>query len=150
MKRIVFTLILASALTVTVLAQTPSAGSCFDEYYSLFRQRGAKKVTDGDQTIVVSIKKDNVSRCLMGKVAVKNGEFVPPVYLEKADGTFEEFRPELSPAFANVTLEMRRRIEDGMTITFITTDNETVKGFFIGFLADKPKANKAAPSAKTL
>src|SRR5258705_197740 len=116
---------------------------------TLILQRGAKKVTDGAQPIVVALKRDNISRCFMGKVAVKNGEIVPRVFLEKADGSFEEFKAEFSPAFANVSLEMRRKIEDGMTITFITIENESLKGFFITFLNDKPKANKLAPSAKT-
>ncbi len=148
MKRIAFTLTLVATAMMSAMAQTSNTGNCFDEYFSLFRQRGAKKVTDGDQAIVVALKKDNIGRCFMGKVAVKNGEIVPPVYIEKSDGSFEEFKPEISPAFANVSLEMRRKIEDGMTITFITSENESLKGFFINFLADKPKANKLAPPPK--
>jgi len=130
MKRITFTLTLVITITVGALAQTPNS-NCFDEYFSLFRQRGAKKVPDGDQSIVVAFKKDNVSRCFMGKVAVKNGEFVPPILIEKADGSFEEFTPVIEPAFANIPVEKRRKIEDGMTITFTTIENESLKGFFI-------------------
>ena len=149
MKRIVFTLTFVTIVTTGALAQATSSGTCYDEYFSLFRARGAKKVTDGDQKLIIALKKDNIGRCFMGKVAVKNGEIVPPVYIEKADGTFEEFKGDLSPAFANVSLDMRRKIEDGMTTTLITAENETLKGFFIDFLADKPKANKLAPSPKT-
>jgi len=148
MKRIVLTLALAGIVAVGGFAQS-SDGNCYDEYYTLFRTRGAKKVTDGEQKLIIAIRKDNVSHCFTGKITVKNGEIVPPVLIEKADGTFEEFQREISPAFANTPIPMRRKIENGMTITFLSSDNETVKGFFIDFLADKPKANKVAPSAKS-
>ena len=124
-------------------------GGCFDEYNTVFRNRGAKFVLDGDQKIVVATKRNGDCSCFMGKVMVKNGEVVLPLYIEKEDGSFQEFKTELLPAFQLAPPERANRIEEGMTITFRTSDDEFVKAFFINFLSDKPKINKQAPSART-
>src|SRR6187431_1945552 len=65
------------------------AKDCYGEWYTLFRERGAKKIPDGTQEVVISIRKEGFSRCFMGKVDVENGRLVPPVYVAKQDGTFE-------------------------------------------------------------
>jgi hypothetical protein len=153
MKKVFFTLICIACLTAGVMAQgsKPSApaGDCFTEYNDLFRSRGAKPVTDGVHQCVIAIRKGSTSHCFTGKIEVKNGEFVPPVYIENADGTFDEIKRELIPAYQSVALADRRKIVDGTSITLLTTEGEEIKAFLTGFLQAKPKAHKAAPSAKT-
>ncbi len=149
MKRIISTLSLISLLVMVGQSQSLTGG-CFDEYTTLFKIRGAKFVTDGDQKIVLATRGgDNLSHCFMGKVTVKNGEIIFPVSIEKEDGTFEIFKTELTPAFKTESPTSSLKIEGGKTITFRTTENDLVKIFFISFLEAKPKANKIAPSAKS-
>lgn len=153
MKKFSLTLICLICLTAGLMAQgskpSPAAGDCFNDYNNLFRERGSKSVTDGVHASVIAIRKDNTSSCFAGKVEVKNGEFVPPIFIENADGTFDELKRELIPAYESVPAANKRKIVDGTSITFLTTDGEEIKVFLTGFLQAKPKAHKPAPSAKT-
>ena len=153
MKNLPLMLICLICLTTGVMAQsskpTPPAGDCFNDYNNLFRLRGSKPITDGVHQCVIAIRKDNTSHCFTGKIEVKNGEFVPPVYIENADGTFDELKRELVPAYQSVSQADRRKIIDGTSITLLTTEGEEIKAFLTGFLQDKPKAHKPAPSAKS-
>jgi hypothetical protein len=150
MKNILFPILLAFVCIPDSHAQVTS-GNCFDEYYNLFSSRGAKIIPDGVQKIVVATKfeKSGAGNCFVGKVTVKNGEIVFPIYIEKTDGSFGEFKSEYTPAYKYVSSEKKRAIEDGMTITFRTKEDEFLKCFFVNFLEDMPKANKAAPSASS-
>src|SRR5450432_1718837 len=77
-----------------VFAQTkPSAAppkNCYGEWYTLFRERGAKQIPDGTQEVVISLRGDN-SQCFMGKVEVVNGKIKTPLYVQKQDGSYETF-----------------------------------------------------------
>jgi hypothetical protein len=140
-----------------VFAQTktaPPAGDCYGEWYTLFRERGAKTIPDGTQEIVISIRKDGYAQCFMGKVDVENGKMKMPVFIAKEDGSYQplsETGLQLDPAsLAGKTPDALTSITDGMSVTAYTTDHETVKLFFFKFVNDKPKKNKVAPRAATL
>jgi hypothetical protein len=155
-KRI-WSIVLLALFISPVIAQTktaPTAKDCYGEWYTLFRDRGAKPIPDGTQEIVISIRKDGYSQCFMGKVDVEGGRLKPPVYLAKDDGTFEtlsETGLKLDPAsVAAKTPDALTTITDGMSITAYTADHETVKIFFYKFVNDKPKKNKVAPPASAL
>ena len=47
------------------------------------------------QQVVVLVKKYGTDHCLQGKIQVKDGRMVFPLYLEKEDGTFLEMKKEL-------------------------------------------------------
>jgi hypothetical protein len=156
-----FNKILLGALLMLLIspafAQTkaPSANKdCYGEWYTMFRDRGAKPVPDGTQEIIISIRKDGYSQCFMGKVDVANGKIKPPIHVAKEDGTFEtltETGLKLDPAsIASTTPEALTTITDGMSVTAYTTDQETVKIFFYKFINDKPKKNKVAPPPNAL
>jgi hypothetical protein len=144
-------------LVSTVFAQTkaPSANKdCYGEWYTLFRERGAKPIPDGTQEIVISIRKDGYSQCFIGKVDVENGKLKLPVHIAKEDGTFESLAAtglKLDPSsIAANSPDALTTITDGMSVTAYTTDHETIKLFFYKFVNDKPKKNKVAPPASAL
>ncbi len=153
-------ILLAAILMLLVspaFAQTkvPAANKdCYGEWYTLFRERGAKPIPDGTQEIIISIRKDGYSQCFLGKVDVEGGKLKLPVQVAKEDGTFEtlgESGLKLDPAsIAAKTPDALTTITDGMSVTAYTTDHETVKLFFYKFVNDKPKKNKVAPSPSAL
>ena len=100
MEKNLLALSLICMLAVNAHSQ-PLAANCFEEYYTLFKSRGAKPVSDGDQKIVIATKSGGYSSCFLGKIAVKNGEIEFPVYVEKVDGSYEIFKTELSPALTH-------------------------------------------------
>ena len=140
-----------------VFAQTNTASpavDCYGEWYTLFRDRGAKPVPDGTQEIIISIRKDGYGQCFIGKVDVESGKLKLPVYIAKEDGTFEtlsETGLRLDPSSMSAkTPDALISITDGMSVTAYTTDHETVKLFFYKFVNDMPKKNKVAPRASDL
>ena len=154
------TLIAATLLILLVspgFTQTkaPSVNKdCYGEWYTLFRERGAKPIPDGTHDIIISIRKDGYSQCFIGKVDVEGGKIKLPVHIAKEDGTFETLGDtglKLDPAsIAAKTPDALTSITDGMSVTAYTVDHETVKLFFYKFVNDKPKKNKVAPPASAL
>ena len=130
------------------------AKDCYGEWYTLFRERGAKKIPDGTQEVVISIRKEGFSKCFMGKVDVENGRLVPPVYVAKQDGTFETLAQtglKLDPAsVAAKDPNALTTITDGMSITAYTDDHEVVKLFFYKYVNTAASMNKEAPPVKAL
>ena len=153
----IFGVALLTLLMAPVFAQTKAATpavDCYGEWYTLFRDRGAKPIPDGTQEIVISIRKEGYGQCYLGRVDVESGRLKLPVYIAKEDGSFETLSAtglQLDPAsMAAKTPDALTSITDGMSVTAYTTDHETVKIFFHKFLNDKPKKNKVAPRASTL
>ncbi len=140
-----FTILL---FTAPAFAQ-PANDDCFRNWYSLFRERGAKTVTDGTHDVVLSLRKDQYSECFMARVKVSGGLIVTPVLIAKEDGTYEEFSAsgkKIDPAFLQGKTDADLlKITDGMSITFYTTDRETAKLFFYTFVNEPKKGNKIAP-----
>jgi hypothetical protein len=135
--------------------KTPSASKdCYGEWYTLFRERGAKPIPDGTQEVVISIRKDGYSQCFMGKVDVENGKLKLPVYVAKDDGTFESLTQtglKIDPASIGAKdPDALTTITDGMSVTAYTSDHETVKLFFYKFVNSKASKNKVAPPASAL
>jgi hypothetical protein len=156
-----FNKILLAALLILLVTpafsqtKAPSANKdCYGEWYTLFRERGAKPIPDGTQEVIISIRKDGYSQCFLGKVDVEGGRLKLPVQVAKEDGTFEtlgESGLKLDPAsIAAKTPDALTTITDGMSVTAYTTDHETIKLFFYKFVNDKPKKNKVAPSPSAL
>lgn len=144
----------AFAQTKPAVTKTAASGDCFKEWYTLFRSRGAKQVTDGTQEVIITIRGQNSNQCYLGKIEVANGKIKLPLWVQKDDGSFETFGSsgkKLDPEFASSTSEDDLlAITDGMSISFRTTDQEYGRLFFYKFVNDKPKANKVAPSPSAL
>jgi hypothetical protein len=148
---------LLTLITSATFSQTktaPTAKDCYGEWYTLFRDRGAKPIPDGTQDIIISIRKEGYSQCFMGKVDVEGGKIKLPVQIAKEDGTFEtlaETGLKIDPASIGAkNPDALTVITDGMSVTAFTADHETVKLFFYKFVNDKPKKNKVAPPASAL
>lgn len=151
--------ILISLISVGAFAQSPSAAkasssNCYKEWYTLFKERGANPVADGTHDVIISIKgSDAYSECFLGKIDVKDGKMAGKLQIQKIDGSYGEFDRKATAFYTNESGTVKdelRYINNGMSESFTSTDGEIVRLFFYKALAEKPKANKKAPSPSTL
>jgi len=145
-------------LSSGVFAQTGSAKptaskKCFQEWYTLFKERGAKPVPDGMQDVIITVRGDEYGECFMGRIDVAGEKIIGKLLVQKMDGSYEEFDKKVSASYQNdqgVIKEELRGINNGMTAFVRLTDGEIIGLFFYKSLADKPKSNKKAPSPSVL
>jgi hypothetical protein len=149
--------ILISFLSLSAMAQTgaPKQGAssnCFKEWYTLFKERGANPIPDGTQDVIITLRSSDYSECFLGKINVAGGKLVGNLQIQKMDGSYEEFDKKVSAAYqtGGVLKEELREIINGMSASASLTDGEMIRLFFYKSLADKPKANKKAPSPSAL
>lgn len=150
--------ILISLVTVGAFAQgasaKPSTTNCYKEWYTLFKERGANTVADGTHDVIISIKgSDAYSECFLGKIDVKDGKMAGKLQIQKIDGSYGEFDRKATAFYTNesgLVKDELRFINNGMSESFTSTDGEVVRLFFYKSLAEKPKANKKAPSPAAL
>lgn len=110
-------------------------------------------MADGVQDVIISIRRDEYGECFMGRVEVAGEKMVGKLQIQKMDGTYEEFDKKVSAAYQNdqgALKEELRTINNGMSAFVRLTDGEIIGLFFYKSLADKPKANKKAPSPSAL
>jgi len=145
--------ILTCLLSAGVFAQTPSSKSCYQEWYTLFKERGAKPVPDGVNDVIISIRGDQYNECFLGRVDVAGEKMIGKLQIQKMDGTYEEFDKKVSTSYQNdqgTLKEELRTINNGMSSVVRLGDGEIIGLFFYKSLADKPRANKKAPSPSAL
>ena len=148
MKKVCFLLIaLVSALSLRAQDEMP-AGNCYTEYYTAFRDRGAKHVPDGVTKVIVSIRKEGSCKCLVGKITVKNGVPVNDLQLEREDGTFDRYKFVPSPKYQNSESRFKNYISNGMSPTYLSYNEEMINLFFIDYLNPTPANYKTAPHLK--
>lgn len=152
-----------SLLTMGLMAQNPAAKpaaanaaksvDCYDQWYALFKERGANPITDGTHEVIISIQNEGYTECFMGKIDVAAGRLSSKLQIQKVDGTYEEFDAMLSATYMDTqgTLkESLRVVTNGMSESLTRTTGETVRLFFYKSLAEKAKANKKAPPPSAL
>lgn len=130
-----------------------SSGSCFKEWYTLFKERGANPIEDGTHDVIITIRSPEYNECFMGRIDIASGKIASKLLVQKTDGTYEEFDKNVANAFKNnegVLKEELREINNGMSASLTLTDGEFIRLFFYKSLADKPKANKKAPAPSAL
>jgi hypothetical protein len=158
--------ILISVLTISAFAQgqskttqstTPKAtpsGNCYSEWYSIFRERGAKPIPNGTHDVVITIRHGNYAECFMGKVDVFGGKISGRPQVQKVDGTYEEWDRKLSSNYFDAEGKLKDNaileINNGMSPELSGSEGEIVRAFFYQFVAEKPKANKKAPAPSAL
>jgi hypothetical protein len=152
-----FLTFIACLLSLAMFAQTasPKAGTnkCYQEWYSLFKERGANPVPDGMQDVIISIRGDEYGECFMGRVDVAGEKMIGKLQVQKMDGSYEEFDKKVSATYQNdqgTLKEELRAINNGMSSFVRLADGEIIGLFFYKSLADKPKSNKKAPSPAVL
>jgi len=143
-------------LSVGIFAQTGStkpANKCYQEWYSVFKERGAKPVPDGMNEVIISVRGDEYGECFLGRVDVAGEKMIGKLQVQKMDGTYEEFDKKVSASYQNDQGTLKdelRTINNGMSAFVRLTDGEIIGLFFYKSLADKPKSNKKAPSPSML
>jgi len=134
----------------------PAAANCYEEWYSMFKQRGALPVANGTHDVVISIRNGNYSECFMGKVTVLDGKIAGRPQVQKVDGTYEDWGKDVSHKYFNPdgtrTAEGNTllTINNGMSGEMILSDGDNVRAFFYQSILEKSKANKKAPAPSAL
>lgn len=152
------TTLIAFAFAFTAWAQNPPAKApatnCYSDWYSLFKERGANPIADGMQDVIIAFRSSSYSECFMGRISVLGGKVNGRLQVQKTDGTYEEWDKRVHEAYfdtnGNIKNEKMLEITNGMTAEFLITEGEYARLFFYKFVADKPKANKKAPSPASL
>ncbi len=136
----------------TSVVVTPK--DCFQEWYEKMRAKGAKPVTDGMQPVIITLRGEQGTICLMGQIQVTGGKMVAPLMVEQENGEFKPFNAmgkKLDPVLASsMTQDELLTVTDGMSILFRTTTQEYGRIIFYTFANSGKKANKAAPSPDEL
>jgi hypothetical protein len=157
--------IFACLLSLTVVAQTatkaapstapkPKAANCYDQWYAVFKERGAGPVADGTHEVIISLRNEyDYAECFFGKIDVKDGKLASKLQIQKVDGSYEDFDKKVSPAYQNadgVVKDELRSLSNGMSETLELGSGERIKLFFYKSLSVKEKANKKAPAPAAL
>lgn len=157
--------ILICLVSLGVFAQTASpkttstatpkkAPTCYDQWYSLFKERGAQPIVDGTHEVIISLRNDyDYAECFFGKVDVKDGKMASKLQIQKVDGSYEEFDRKVSALYQNtegVVKEELRNVTNGMSESLVLSDGERIRLFFYKSLGEKAKANKKAPAPSAL
>jgi hypothetical protein len=144
----------ACVLSISMFAQSGApSNKCYQEWYALFKDRGANPVPDGMNDVIITIRGDQYTECFMGKVDVAGEKMLGKLQVQKMDGTYEEFDKKVSASYQNdqgTLKEELRGISNGMSESVRLTDGAIIALFFYKSLAPKPKANKKAPSPSVL
>jgi outer membrane protein OmpA-like peptidoglycan-associated protein len=129
-------LICLLAIGSTAFAQP----NCYDEYTSRFKRNGAEAVPDGLQKVVAGVKNaDGHQSCAEGKILVKDGKAVPPLYLLREDGTYAVTPGKLDKNYyrqAETGLDLT--VEMGMTAVLKLIYDRQARLFFIDYLKPDP------------
>lgn len=114
--------------------------NCYDEYTGRFKRNGAEAVPDGLQKVIVGVKNaDGHQSCAEGKIQVKDGKAVPPLYLLREDGTYAVTPGKLDKNYyrqAETGLDLT--VEMGMTAVLKLIYDRQARLFFIDYLKPDP------------
>lgn len=155
--------VLVCLLSLTVVAQTGASktaaapkkeASCYDQWYAVFKERGADPVADGTHDVIISLRNEyDYAECFFGKIDVKDGKLASRLQIQKVDGSYEEFNKKVTPSYQNVDGTVRedlRDVSNGMSEALQLSSGEKIRLFFYKSVASKEKANKKALSPSAL
>lgn len=161
----ILSLVTCLLLTITVVAQSGGAKSastaapkkeanCYDQWYSVFKERGAGPVADGTHEVIISLRNEyDYAECFYGKIDVKDGKLASKLQVQKVDGSYEEFTKKVSVMYQNAdgtVKEGLRDVSNGMSEALELGSGERIRLFFYKAIAEKTKANKKAPNPSAL
>lgn len=119
-------------MVLSIVTSSINAQDCHTRLQNSFDSRGAFPVLDDmHQNIFISFFEDGISRCVLGKVLVKNS-VITSIYLQYDDNTFEL----MDSNFYN-SERKPPSIINGISEMIYTTDGDKFKVIFIDVL--KPK-----------
>jgi hypothetical protein len=136
MKRFLLTLIVVISFTAVNAQQKEAVKTCHQKYVEVFEKRGAFPIEDGVyDNVIVTFRKGSMADCFYGKVKVQNGEVnVYEMYLKFEDDTYEKIQRKYRYPEEKVT------IEQGMSKTMITADDELITILFVKSIRPKKKS----------
>jgi hypothetical protein len=148
MKKVILVLSFVVSGAWSLSAQTAATAqeNCYHEYYAAFRDRGAKAVPDGEIKVVVSVRKENDCTCFMGKIKVVAGKPTNSLLIEREDGTFQRFEFVPHPKYQKSETKFTNYIMNGMSPTYLSSNDEMINLFFIDYLNPVPAKYKVAPA----
>jgi hypothetical protein len=146
MKKVILLLSFVISGVLSLSAQeVATKGTCYNEYYAAFRDRGSLPVPDGERRVVVSIRKDYDCICFMGRIKVVGGKPTNSLVIERQDSTFERFEFVAHPKYARSETKFVNYILNGMSPTYLSSNDEMINLFFIDYLRPIPAKYKEAP-----
>lgn len=128
--------------------------TCYDQWFAVFKERGASPVADGTHDVIISLRNEyDYAECFYGKIDVKDGKLASKLQIQKVDGSYEEFTKKVSSMYQNTdgtVKEDLRDVTNGMSESLELGSGERIRLFFYKSVAQKEKANKKAPSPSAL
>lgn len=114
--------------------------NCYEDYTARFKNNGAEVVPDGMQKVIAGVKNaDGHQSCAEGKVQVKDGKVVPPLYLLREDGTFSVTPGKFDKNwYRQAETGMDWSIDMGMTAVLMLIYDRQARLFFIEYLKPDP------------
>jgi len=136
MKKILLSLITLITFGTINAQEKEVIQTCHQEYAEVFEKRGANEVSDGTyDNVIISFRKGSLADCFYGKVQVQKGQInTYEMYLKFEDDTYEKIHRKYRYPEEAIT------IENGMSRTMITVDDELITVLFIKSIKPKKKA----------
>jgi hypothetical protein len=148
--KIILSLLLVSAFLNGLNAQEKK--NCYIDYLTLFKDRGAKVVTDGVQNIVVTSRNSDGTTCtsMVGTIEVKGGKIAGNLLVKTVSGELIKPNDKLHENYflTNDPMKADYSITNGMSATFLTQKKDVVNLFFTDFVNPAPPVLQEAPKAK--
>ena len=130
--------ILSALLFIASSYSAQELFTCYDEWKKVFENRGAFFVNDGEHDkVVVVVETEKATNCYTASVGVKGGVVISTaLYFD--DDSYEAVEYEFKEALA-------WSINNGMSKTRITVDDEMITIMFTDKIKPKKKKLKSAP-----
>ena len=130
--------ILSALLFISSSFSAQELFTCYDEWKKVFENRGAFFVNDGEHDkVVVVVETEKATNCYTASVGVKGGVVISTaLYFD--DDSYEAVEYEFKEALA-------WSINNGMSKTRITVDDEMITIMFTDKIKPKKKKLKSAP-----
>lgn len=130
--------ILSALLFISASFSAQELFTCYDEWKKVFENRGAFFVNDGEHDkVVVVVETEKATNCYTASVGVKGGVVISTaLYFD--DDSYEAVEYEFKEALA-------WSINNGMSKTRITVDDEMITIMFTDKIKPKKKKLKSAP-----
>jgi len=137
MKKVLLSLIVLAVFSVAKAQENDEENvTCHQKYARVFEGRGAYPVADGVyDNVIITFRKGSMAECLYGKVTVQKEEInTYEMYLKFEDNTYEKITRKFRYPDEKIT------IENGMSRTMITVDDELITVLFIKNIKPKKKS----------
>lgn len=144
MKKIVLLINLIVFSFFTVSAQSNGdeeiEPTCYQKYAKVFEKRGAYEVKDGVyDDVIITFRKGSSADCFYGKVTVVKEQIdKEKIFLKFEDNSYEKVRKKYK-------YEQPVTIDNGISRTMVTHDDELINVLFVDKIKPKKKAYIRAP-----